>query len=64
MGLALLGALGLLYYLYKHSVPSHETVPVTMRHYEEAKKPVTEEEVKTVTVPVREEVKTERTNPA
>ena len=64
LGLALLGALGLLYYLYKHSVPSHETVPVTMRHYEEAKKPVTEEEVKTVTVPVREEVKTERTNPA
>lgn len=63
LGLALIGALALIYYLYKHSMTSHEPITApTAQHYEEVKKPVEEATLKTA--PVHEEVKKEETKPA
>ena len=63
LGLALLGALALIYYLYHHRMTSHEPItPATAQPYEEAKKPV--EEATVQKAPVTEEAKKENAKPA
>ncbi len=63
-GLALLGALALIYYFYRHSIgSSHEpsTIPM-VKHYQDTKKPVKEVTIKKTPAP--EEIKKEAAKPA